>query len=282
MTPQTTQAGATTTVVTSPSTAGIDFFNPSQFDTMQRACTMFSASELVPDCYRAEGKGNTPQKAVANCMIALDVASRIGASPLMVMQNLYIVYGRPSWSAKFLIATVNTCGRFEPLKFRFTNLGKVGKIGNLDYSSVDNIECVAYTKAKGSDELLESSPISISLAIKEGWYTKNGSKWQTMPKQMLMYRAASWWTSVYAPELSMGMRTVEENEDIQDVEYEDVTHKLEREVEAETASVTLGFVDEETGEIKQPEQSKEGYTAPSATPTQPQREEQEQPVKSPF
>ena len=87
---------------------------------------------------------------------------------------------------------------------------------------------------------------------------------------------------MYAPELSMGMRTVEENEDIQDVEYEDVTHKLEREVETETASVTLGFVDEETGEIKQPEQSKEGYTAPSATPAQPQREEQEQPVKSPF
>lgn len=240
---------------------------------------MFSASELVPDCYRAEGKGNTPQKAVANCMIALDVASRIGASPLMVMQNLYIVYGRPSWSAKFLIATVNTCGRFEPLKFRFTNLGKVGKIGNLDYSNVDNIECVAYTKAKGSDELLESSPISISLAIKEGWYTKNGSKWQTMPKQMLMYRAASWWTSVYAPELSMGMRTVEENEDIQDVEYEDVTHKVEREVDTETAKETLDFVDKEKGEVLKP--SNDASPAP-ASPAQPQSEEQEQPVKSPF
>ena len=278
MTPQTTQNGITTTAASSPSTTGIDFFNPSQFDTMQRACTMFSASELVPDCYRAEGKGNTPQKAIANCMIALDVASRIGASPLMVMQNLYIVYGRPSWSAKFLIATVNTCGRFEPLKFRFTNLGKVGKIGNVDYSNVDNIECVAYTKAKGSDELLESSPISISLAIKEGWYSKNGSKWQTMPKQMLMYRAASWWTGVYAPELSMGMRTVEENEDIQYVEYEDVTQKVEREVDTETAKETLDFVDTDTGEIMQPENAKEGDTSPA----QPQSEGQEKIAKAPF
>lgn len=239
---------------------------------------MFSASELVPDCYRAEGKGNTPQKAIANCMIALDVASRIGASPLMVMQNLYIVYGRPSWSAKFLIATVNTCGRFEPLKFRFTNLGKVGNIGNVDYSNVDNIECVAYTKAKGSDELLESSPISISLAIKEGWYSKNGSKWQTMPKQMLMYRAASWWTGVYAPELSMGMRTVEENEDIQYVEYEDVTQKVEREVDTETAKEVLDFVDTETGEIMQPENAKEGDTSP----VQQQSEVQEKITKAPF
>ena len=278
MTQQTSQTGITTAVASSPSTAGIDFFNPSQFDTMQRACALFSSSELVPDCYRAEGKNNTPKKAMANCMIALDVASRIGASPLMVMQNLYIVYGRPSWSAKFLIATVNTCGRFEPLKFRFTNLGKVGKIGNVDYSNVDNIECVAYTKAKGGDELLESSPISISLAIKEGWYSKNGSKWQTMPKQMLMYRAASWWTGVYAPELSMGMRTVEENEDIQYVEYEDVTQKVEHEVEEQTATEALDFVDTETGEIMQPEKDKGGDTPPA----QQQSEGQEKIAKAPF
>ena len=45
-----------------------------------------------------------------------------------------------------------------------------------------DIECVAYTSAKGSEEVLESSPVSIRLAIQEGWFTKNGSKWQTMTK----------------------------------------------------------------------------------------------------
>lgn len=253
MTPQTIHPTTTAPAVSAPTFAGIDFCNSSQIDSVQRASKMFASSELVPQQYQIAKVGG--EKAVANCVIALDVASRIGASPLMVMQNLYIVHGRPSWSAKFLIATVNTCGRFEPLKFRFKDLGKVGTINNQDFAALKDIECVAYTKAKGSDEVLESSPITISLAIREGWYTKSGSKWQTMPKQMLMYRAASWWTSVYAPELSMGMRTVEENEDIEDVAFEEIP--LEQEIQTLTASESLDF-DAQTGEI---------YQAPTVTPT---------------
>jgi hypothetical protein len=36
-----------------------------------------------------------------------------------------------------------------------------------------------------------------------------------------MYRAASFWTSAYAPEISMGMRTVEEVQDAEAVEIHD-------------------------------------------------------------
>mgnify|MGYP000888397888 CR=1 FL=1 len=222
-----------------------NFFDKEQFEVMQRVCKLFAKSELVPDLYK-ESKDNPLEKAMANCMIALEIASRIGASPLMVMQNLVIIYGKPSWSSKFLIATVNTCGRFNPLKFKFTNLGKVGKVNYVDYvynprsnkkeavmkefdgTSIDNIQCIAYTSPKGSNEILESSPVDIRLAIKEGWYTKNGSKWQTMTQQMLMYRAASFWTSVYAPELSMGMKTEDEIRDIIDIDYEEVDKKEEK------------------------------------------------------
>lgn len=255
MTPQTIQPTASEPAVATPAYAGINFCNESQLSNIQRASKMFASSALVPQQFQSKVVG--VDQAIANCVIALDVASRIGASPLMVMQNLYIVHGRPSWSAKFLIATVNTCGRFEPLKFRFRDLGKVGTINGQNYGDLKDIECVAYTKAKGSDEVLESSPITISLAIREGWYNKAGSKWQTMPKQMLMYRAASWWTSVYAPELSMGMRTVEENEDIEDVAFEEISSTIAHEVESKTASEPLDF-DNETGEI---------YEPPTATPT---------------
>ena len=86
-----------------------------------------------------------------------------------------------------------------------------------DGRKIMNLECVAYTTKRGKEQVLESSPVTIEMAIKEGWFTKSGSKWQSMPRQMLMYRAASWWTSVYAPELSMGMRTVEEEQDIIDI-----------------------------------------------------------------
>lgn len=279
---------------------GFNFFDPEQFNIMQRVCKLFANSELVPDMYKVkyepipvgadENTANAikfknqiaEHKAVANCMIAIEIATRIGASPLMVMQNMTPIYGKPSWSSKFLIATVNTCGRFEPLQFRFTDKGMCGMVEYTDYvwdnasrskkpvtkqfdgKKVMNIECVAYTTKKGSTDVLESSPVSIELAIQEGWYTKNGSKWQTMTKQMLMYRAASFWTSAYAPELSMGMRTVEEQQDIY-VDYQDVTAtEVEAEKKDNANKVTIGsdladgqdtttkaVVDTETGEIKE-------------------------------
>lgn len=234
-------------MVQQPAQVGFNFFDPIQFDTMQRVCKLFAMSELVPDMYRASDK-NPMDKAIANCMIAIEIAQRIGASPLMVMQNMVPIYGKPSWSSKFLVATVNTCGRFNPLQYRFTEKGMLGMVDYVEYEKewvngsngkgyyrnrpvnkqfdgkkVMDIECVAFTTAKGSDKVLESSPVSVRLAIQEGWFTKNGSKWQTMTRQMLMYRAASFWTSAYAPELSMGMKTVEEYQDIQEIDYQDIS-----------------------------------------------------------
>jgi hypothetical protein len=240
-----------------------NFFDPVQFETMQRVCKLFSSSELVPDMYKTnlttdkDGMPiNSEAKAMANCMVAIEMAQRIGASPLMVMQNMIIIYGRPSWSSKFLIATVNTCGRFNPLQYRFTNLGRCGKVPYTEYvwnnntrkkdavtkefdgTQIDNIQCICFTTAKGSSEVLESTPIDIKLSIQEGWYTKAGSKWQTMTRQMLTYRAASFWTSAYAPELSMGMKTTEEIQDIIDIDYEDVSDKVNRE-KADKANKTV-------------------------------------------
>ena len=83
-------------------------FNDSHgFELLQRAANALAASSLVPTQFQ----GNMP-----NCLIALEMAQRIGASPLMVAQNLYLVHGRPAWSAKFLIATFNQCGRFSALR----------------------------------------------------------------------------------------------------------------------------------------------------------------------
>jgi len=237
-----------------------NFFDPVQFETMQRICRMFANSELVPDMYKVSEK-NPIEKAMANCMIAVEIAQRIGASPLMIMQNMVPIYGRPSWSSKFLVATVNTCGRFNPLQYRFTEKGVLGKVDYTEYEKVwingtnggkgyyknnaktvtfdgtkiMDIECIAFTTAKGSDKALDSSPVSIRLAIQEGWYTKSGSKWQTMTKQMLMYRAASFWTNAYAPELSMGMKTEDEIRDIVDAEYEEIKNDVVSKVDSEIA-----------------------------------------------
>jgi len=166
------------------------FGSSQSFALAQRAASLLAKSSLVPNEYQ----GNLP-----NCVIALNMASRMGADPLMVMQNLYIVHGRPGWSSQFLISTFNTSGRFTALRYEW--VGEEGK---------DTWGCRAWAIEKATEEKLVGSTITIQLAKDEGWYQKNGSKWQTMPQQMLMYRAASWFIRAYAPELAMGMHTADE------------------------------------------------------------------------
>lgn len=238
-----------TELIKQPSQAAevFNFFNQEQFATMQRLCMMFANSELVPDMYKITAT-NPKEKAIANNMIALEMAQRIGASPLMVMQNLYIVYGRPGWSSKFLIATVNTCGRFDPIEYRMQSLGKITFNG----AQIDNTECVAYTTKKGSDKTLESSPVTIKMAIEEGWYGKKGSKWPAMPVKMLRYRSASFWTNEYAPEISMGMHTTDEIADFEEIPYEDVTDKVSKDVKANANKEPIGFDQEKQPEAGEP------------------------------
>ncbi len=170
------------------------FSNASNFETAQRIARALAESSVVPVDYR----GN-----LANCLVAIELASRVGASVMAVMQSLAVINGRPAWSAKFLIATVNSCGRFTPLRYRFEG-----------EPATDTWGCRAVAKDKASGEELVGPFVSISMAKAEGWTTKQGSKWKTMPELMLMYRSASFWASVYAPDLSAGMGSAEELSDI--------------------------------------------------------------------
>lgn len=167
------------------------------FELMQRGAKAFAASTLVPVAY---------QNNVPNCIIALELAQRIGASPLMVAQNLYIVHGRPSWSSQFLIAAVNQCGRFTALQYEWAG-----------DPNTDGWTCRAVAKDKATSDRVQGPAVSIAMAKKEGWYQKSGSKWQSIPELMLMYRAATFFARTNAPELTMGLSTAEEAHDIIDV-----------------------------------------------------------------
>lgn len=171
------------------------FADASHFEHAQRVGKALAASSLVPDTY----SGN-----LANVLIALDVANRIGASPLAVMQSLYIVHGRPAWSASFLIATVNACGRFTPIRYEIQ--------GDDPADKAYRVRAIA--KDRESGEVCEGPWIGWSMVKAEGWSEKKGSKWQSMPGLMFMYRAAAFWTRIYAPELSLGIRTAEEEIDV--------------------------------------------------------------------
>lgn len=221
--------------VNKPSLPG--FQSAEGFELLQRQAKMFCGSSLVPQQFQGEQN-------FGNAIIALEMAQRMNASPLMVMQNLYIVYGNPGWSSKFLIATFNQCGRFEAIKYKET--GKKG---------TDSQGIIAYTREKGSDEIIQGPEVTILIAKQEGWYDKKGSKWKTMPDQMLRYRAAAWLIRTTAPEISMGLQTTDEIIDVEgnvsDV-MDDVTTTIEHNANSEVIDVepsTPTFVDAETGEV---------------------------------
>jgi hypothetical protein len=39
------------------------------------------------------------------------MTNRMNADPLMVMQNMHVIEGRPSWSSKWIIACINGSGK---------------------------------------------------------------------------------------------------------------------------------------------------------------------------
>lgn len=168
----------------------------SAFTLAQRQAKALSQSDLVPQAYR----NNLP-----NTLLAIEVANRIGASPFLVMQNLYIVQGKPSWSSSFLIATVNACGRFSPIRF---------EVDGGDDPKAKTYRVRAFATERESNEVCHGPWVTWPMVEAEGWNSKTGSKWKSIPGLMFMYRAATFFARLYAPEVSMGIHTADEVQEV--------------------------------------------------------------------
>lgn len=209
-------------------------FAVSNYQEATNIAKSLSLSNMLPQTY----SGN-----IGNCLIALDIANRMGMSPLMVAQNLYIVKGKPGWSGSFLIATINISGKFKSsLKFKFDG-------------AKDNLSCYAYA-TDFDGETLRGATITMEMVKREGW----GAKWQTMPEQMMMYRAAAFFSRVYCPEVALGLQTVEELEDVKGVEVitesdekttlKDILKRKQNPIITTETKIEEGIIcNEETGEV---------------------------------
>ncbi len=206
---------------------------------------MLAASTIVPQTF---------QRNEANCLIAIEQAQRLHVSPLMVMQNLNVIQGKPSWSSKFLIAAINNSGKFDTeLQFE-EKRDKNGK----------PFSCMAWAMKNGRK--VEGMIVDMDMADDEGWTKKNGSKWKTMPQLMLRYRAASFFSSLQCPELTMGLYTKEEiiDGDFKEYKIEDVQEQAHEEIVQNANSVdfepeeTAGTVTESDGQQAMPEFMQEG------------------------
>lgn len=229
-------AGRGKTQMQTVKTGGLNVFSDAQeFETALRMADCLSKSTIVPKDYQ-----NNP----GNCMIAIEMASRINTSPMMVMQNLYIVNGRPAWSSQWIIAMINSSNRYKTeLQFTF---GYDEKDGGLS--------CQAWAEDYAGHKVV-GPKITMNMANAEGWTTKNGSKWKTMPQVMIQYRAASFFGRMNCPDMIMGIYSKDEVEDMVDVSF---------------------IVAPETGEAI------EANAAPSEPITQEQRQELFKLVKKEF
>lgn len=197
------------------------------FELLQRQGKMLSQCSMLP----ANFKNNIP-----DCAIALEMSARMGyaVSPLLILQSIVTIHGKPTFEAKFVIGLLKSrCGY---RRFDYEMSGKVGDAGEVrrtprigrDGKPVldkngnpifdneiirDGRTCLAYAIDRDGNRI-EGVPISMAMAKVEGWYDKNGSKWQTMPELMLRYRAATFFKNIHCPEITMGFRTSDEAIDI--------------------------------------------------------------------
>lgn len=162
--------------------------NKDQFNQLLRAAQMLSQTSIIPQSY--QGK---PQ----DCFVAIEMANRMGVSPMVVMQNMYVVKGKPSWAGQACTMLINSCGKFKDVKHVYT--GEKGKPNRGCYVTATRI-------SDGSQ--VDGVEVTMQMAQSEGW-TSN-SKWRNMPELMLAYRASAFFARVYCPEAMMGVQTAEE------------------------------------------------------------------------
>lgn len=194
------------------STTALSIFeNKDTWELAGRMAASLAKSTIVPKDF---------QNNANNALIAIELAYRLNTSPIMVMQNLYIVYGRPSWSAQYMIAMINGSGKYD-MELQFDEKSKNGK----------PFSCQCWTEKNG--RRVTGPVIDMDMAEAEGWIGKSGSKWKTMPQIMLRYRAASFFGRMNCPELTLGIYTREEVVEIGEEDY--TVRDMAEEVKAEIA-----------------------------------------------
>jgi hypothetical protein len=209
-------------VTTNDATLSV-FSGEENFNNAMKMAEQLAKSDMIPTVYKGKPE---------NCIIALELSNRLKLSPFLVMQNMYIVQGKPSWSSSFIISCINASGRFNGgLKFEM---------------DANRTKCRAYAVEKTTGDKLVGPLITMEMAQHEGWLGKSGSKWKTMPELMLRYRAAAFFGRLYCPEIMNGMLTDDEAADIKPIEENEIV-----DVFAEDVEETKEVKDETTNEVEQ-------------------------------
>lgn len=200
----------TLTEVPAPSTLNV-WSDKAAFDQAARAAAMLAKTQMIPSNYQGKPE---------DCFVAIEIAARLNMSPLTVMQQLYLVKGRPMWSGQACMSMIQGCGKYTSVKLVYTGT-----------KGTDDRGCYVEAVRVSDGEVVQGTEVTMAMAKAEGW-TSN-SKWRNMPEQMLGYRAAAFFARLYCPDTMMGFQTVEESEDIAPAKPKTTAQRLAAALKAE-------------------------------------------------
>ena len=158
---------------------------PDTKDAAYKFAETFSKSAFCPVAYK-----NKP----ADVYLSMAYGAQIGLNPLLAVQNIAMINGRPSVYGDALTAIV--------LANPETELYEDGYKDN-------NQTAYCYIKRNGRTIKRE---FTVEMARKAGLWGKSGP-WTTYPERMLLWRAKGWAIRDAYSDVLMGMWSVEESRD---------------------------------------------------------------------
>jgi len=179
---------------------------PGMFDSLEQMTAALTVAEkvsqsnILPDTFKGKA---------GDVLIALDMAQRLRMNPLHVMQGIVIVHGRPTFSGQFYASLIKASGEFVKYDYDEKETGETVK----EIGGRKNRAC-RVVAVRPNGEKVAGPWVDYQMAVKDGWATRSGSKWQTMPELMLRYRAASFFVRTCCPDAAMGLRDEYEQDDI--------------------------------------------------------------------
>jgi len=189
------------------------------FGNIMEMSEMLAMSTIVPQTY---------QRKKENCFIALELANRMNVPVMMVMQNLYVVQGKPSWSGQAIATMLMNNKKYTDIELHYTDENITDPEKRKQHRMSDAWGAYVTATRVSSGKTVTGSAVTMGVAKAEGWSTKTGSKWKTMPQLMLGYRAYAWFARVYCPDLMMGVQTDDEVMDVSDEVVTEVVNPYEK------------------------------------------------------
>lgn len=198
-----TESNAITRANSDPAAGPLAYLtDAASFEHIWRVGKAFAASRMVPAHFQGKPE---------DCFVALQMAVQLGVNPLLALQNITVISGRPGFNAQFAISLANQRGPFKG-PITWTTAGKGAELA---------VTAQAVIAATGEKVTVT---VDMGMAQAEGW-TRN-PKYKSIPEQMLRYRSATWLIRLYCPEVLMGFSSTEELQDlgtVQATEVKDVT-----------------------------------------------------------